>query len=477
MTENYKTRDGEWEKVDYSARRQARKVAKEKKRKKMLFSIIGIILVAFLLNALYKQSLGYIVLLDDVVVAQVKNKKETTKIWDDLIETEIQRIGQTVVPAHELTLKKAGKKIAGFLEGEELKNLLMDKGVWLTEVHTVKVDGNPLFSLADEKKVESILEEYKQRFNPKLDEDVKLLSLGFKENIEIVHEMVEANELGTEEDAWEELETLKIANSEYEIKKGDNFWDIARKFETSTEELMQLNPEAKPERLMPGQKILIKLGQPQITVQAILETTVLEPIPAPTKYINDSTLLTNDRKVVEEGAPGEKEVVYKITFENGFESATEVLEETILKEPVERVIKKGTRTVLSRGVGRNYGVVSASRITSNYGWRTHPIYKTKSFHEGVDLAAPAGRPVYAYTSGTVSFAGRTGGLGLAVYINHGNGLETRYGHLSKIDVKQGQKVSTGAKIGAVGNTGVSTGPHLHFEVRKNGKTQNPWNYI
>lgn len=472
-----KTPGNEWEKVNFSTRRQARKIAKQKRRRNTLWVVIGLIILAFTLNVIYKQSFGYFVLIDDVVVAQVKNKKETEKIWDELIAEETSKLGQEVMPAYEITIEKAGKKIAGFREGDELKELLKEKTIWLTEVYTVKVDGKPLFSLADEKVVKNILEEYKQRFNPELDEDVKLLSLGFKEEVEIIQEMVEVKDFDTVEKAWGELDTLKIANSEYEIKKGDNFWDIARKFETNTEELMQLNPEAKPERLMPGQKILIKLGQPQISVQAILETTVLEPIPAPIKYIDDSTLLTNDRKVVEEGAPGEKEVIYKITFENGYESAVEALEETILKEPVERVIKKGTRTVLSRGVGRNYGVVSASRITSNYGWRTHPIYKTRTFHDGVDLAAPTGRSVFAYTSGTVTFAGRTGALGLAVYINHGNGIETRYGHLSKINVKQGQKVSTGAIIGAVGNTGLSTGPHLHFEVRKNGVTQNPWNYI
>src|SRR5690606_35342873 len=171
-----------------------------------------------------------------------------------------------------------------------------------------------------------------------------------------------------------------------------------------------------------------------------------------TKYIDDASLLRNDRRVVEEGAPGEKEVKYKIVLENGHESIMEVLAEKVLKEPVERVVKRGRRTFLARGVGRNFGVVSATRVTSDYGWRIHPIYKTRRFHEGIDLAAPVGRSVHAYTSGTVTFAGRTAGLGLAVYIDHGNGLETRYGHLSKIYVKKGQKVSTGDKIGAVGST-------------------------
>ncbi len=477
MTGDYQPQVKTWENVDFAARRRARKEAKQKRQKSMLYGTIGLIVLVFLVSFLYKQSFGYVLALDDTVVAQVKDKKEAEGIWDDLIQEETQKFGKAVTPSKELTIEKAGKKIADFYAGDELKNLLKGQIGWLTEIYTVKVDGEPFFSLIEKNLVENILEEYRERYNVELDEDVELLSLGFKEEVAVVEELADIKNLDSIEKALDKLNTLKIANSEYEIKKGDNFWDIARKYETSTEELMQLNPDAKPEKLMPGQVILIKLGQPQITVQAVLETTVLESIPAPIKYIDDSSLLTNDRRVVEEGAPGEKEVVYKIIYENGFESVIEALQETILKEPVERVIKKGTRTVLSRGVGRNYGVVAASRITDNYGWRTHPITKVRTFHEGVDLAAPAGRSVFSYASGTVSFAGRSGGLGLAVYINHGNGLETRYGHLSSISVKQGQKVATGTIVGKVGSTGLSTGPHLHFEVRKNGVTQNPFNYI
>ena len=118
----------------------------------------------------------------------------------------------------------------------------------------------------------------------------------------------------------------------------------------------------------------------------------------------------------------------------------------------------------------NFGVVNGKRVSSLFGNRVQPITGRKTFHDGLDIAANQGNAVYAYTSGTVVQAGWNGGYGLSIVVDHGGGLKTRYAHLSKIYVKVGQKVKTGEKIGAVGSTGNSTGPHLHFEVIKNGKT-------
>lgn len=447
------------------------------KERKVFFSILSLLAVVVLLVVLQKQSSCYEIFVGSQAVAQVEDKKEAGKIWDELLADQAKKTGQEVVPSGEIEFKKTPKKDAILLDGQELKQALERQVEFLTTGYTVKVNGEPLFSLKSRQAVEEILEEYKREFQPEIEEGVEIIAIGFKEQVEITEELVRIDGLTQEDKAREELRALEILDTIYEIKKGDNFWDIARAHEMGVSELMQLNPDAVPEKLMPGQEILIKAGQPRVTVSVELKTTVVEDIPPPTRYIDDSSLLSNDRRIVEPGVPGEKEVVYQITLENGHEANTEVLQETILKEPTERVVKKGTRTFLARGVGRNYGIVSARRVTSNYGYRTHPIYKTRRFHEGIDLAAPRGRSVHAYSAGTVTFAGRTGALGLAVYINHGNGLETRYGHLSKIHVKKGEKVATGAKIGAVGSTGLSTGPHLHFEVRKNGKHQNPWDYI
>src|SRR5690606_33494646 len=111
------------------------------------------------------------------------------------------------------------------------------------------------------------------------------------------------------------------------------------------------------------------------------------------------------------------------------------------------------------------------------GWRTHPIYKTAEFHPGMDFAAPTGTELYATGDGVVELAANTSnGYGIHVVIDHGYGYRTLYGHMSKLAVKAGRKVKRGDLIGYVGSTGLSTGPHVHYEVFKNGERVNPINF-
>lgn len=118
-----------------------------------------------------------------------------------------------------------------------------------------------------------------------------------------------------------------------------------------------------------------------------------------------------------------------------------------------------------------------TRVASGYGWRIHPIYKTEKLHTGMDFTAPVGTEIYATGNGTVVKVEKDGrGYGNNVIINHGFGYETLYGHMSKFSVRPGQKVKRGDLIGSVGNTGTSTGPHLHYEVHKNGNPVNPVNF-
>jgi len=112
-------------------------------------------------------------------------------------------------------------------------------------------------------------------------------------------------------------------------------------------------------------------------------------------------------------------------------------------------------------------------ITSRFGYRYHPVLHYQRLHSGIDIGAGAGSPVYAAGAGEVFFASWRGGYGQCIIILHGGGISTLYGHLSQIRVRAGQSVRRGQHIGAVGSTGLSTGPHLHFEVRRNGAPVNP----
>lgn len=118
-------------------------------------------------------------------------------------------------------------------------------------------------------------------------------------------------------------------------------------------------------------------------------------------------------------------------------------------------------------------VASSVPITSEYGWRTHPITGNRKFHAGIDFGAGYGQPIYAVAAGRVTLAGNKGGYGNTVVIEHSNRESTLYGHASELLVSAGQQVVQGQLIGRVGSTGFSTGPHLHFEVHINRQHTNP----
>lgn len=153
-------------------------------------------------------------------------------------------------------------------------------------------------------------------------------------------------------------------------------------------------------------------------------------------------------------------------------------EEQAASNSVERQILAMQRTPqgkarLSRAFSGNLSLPCGGRITSRFGWRIHPIKKTRRFHTGVDLACPTGTPIHCAGSGVVILSGWNGAYGKAVIVDHGGGVTTLYGHCSSLNVRSGQSVSKGQVVGRVGSTGWSTGPHCHYEKRINGKPVNP----
>ena len=134
------------------------------------------------------------------------------------------------------------------------------------------------------------------------------------------------------------------------------------------------------------------------------------------------------------------------------------------------------RSVLKETLPSLYPI-DAPYTSSSYGWRMDPILGKRAFHEGIDFSAPIGEPIFATAGGIVVEAGRSGAYGNLVTINHGGGLQTRYAHISKILVKKGDIVQKEQLIAFVGNTGRSTGPHLHYEIRYKKRSLDPKQYL
>ncbi|MBD2214435.1 peptidoglycan DD-metalloendopeptidase family protein [Nostoc linckia FACHB-104] len=164
--------------------------------------------------------------------------------------------------------------------------------------------------------------------------------------------------------------------------------------------------------------------------------------------------------------------------QNQLEQDSKNLEVLIQQKVAEAHSKanSNSKSVIIRGTGM-FAYPSDAATSSPFGWRIHPILGYRRFHAGLDFAASYGSTIRAADSGTVIFAGWYGGYGKAVIIDHGNGITTLYGHTSELFVTEGQGVQRGQAISSVGSTGLSTGPHLHFEVRRDGTPVDPASYL
>lgn len=184
------------------------------------------------------------------------------------------------------------------------------------------------------------------------------------------------------------------------------------------------------------------------------------------------------------------EYEYQTKYDALDESVKQKREELIRiqqdNEQLERQLSEYLNSINNSGiVGGSNGVSpsgylrpSTGPITSNYGWRTHPVRGSKSMHTGVDFGGKTGDTIIASRAGEVAFAGWYNNVyGNVVILNHGGGYQTFYAHMSKVSVSKGQVVDQGQRVGFMGSTGLSTGSHLHFEVRKDGSSLNPFNFL
>ncbi|QQE79463.1 M23 family metallopeptidase [Alicyclobacillus sp. SO9] len=216
-------------------------------------------------------------------------------------------------------------------------------------------------------------------------------------------------------------------------------------------------------------------SQPLLTVDASEVVQKQVNVKYPVKRIKDARAAAGTVKVVAKGQSGVVSEKVRQVYKNGKLVSSKVLSKDVLKKPVTQVEDVGTNRGIAAG-NWIWPVPSSHIITSGYGPRY--LFGRWGFHPGIDIGCPVGTPIVATNDGVVEDAGwNSGGYGIWIKLNNGHGIETVYGHLSKVKVHPGETVAKGQVIGYSGATGFVTGPHLHYEIRKNGQHINPQPYM
>ncbi len=304
--------------------------------------------------------------------------------------------------------------------------------------------------------------------------ELGILSMNFAQEVEIVETYLPESQLKPVEQAIEEVTKEQETVTTYEVVSGDTLSEISLKVNIPLDDLIAMNETLENENSMirVGDELIITVPEPELSVKYQEENYVEEVYDADVIYVDEDSWYTNQTQVLQQPSSGFRKVIAVTSYLDNKVVDREIIKEEIVMEAVPKIVKRGTR------IPPTYiKPISGGRLSSGYGKRSRPTKGASTFHKGVDWAVPTGTAVYASCGGTVAKAGWGSGYGYVVYINHEDGRQTRYGHLSKVLVKAGQTVKQGEKIALSGNTGVSTGSHLHFEILINGVQKNPLNYL
>ena len=306
------------------------------------------------------------------------------------------------------------------------------------------------------------------------DYDLGIMEMDFSEDVEIVESYLPLSQLTLLSDAVEQVTKEQEVPSVYTVVSGDTLSAIALKVNIPMEDIVAMNDslETVETTIRVGQELVITVPVPEISVTRTERNYYEETYDADVIYIDNDSWYTTKSQVLQQPSAGFRKVVADVHYVNDKETSRDLLKEEIVKEAVAKIVERGTKTPPTF-----IRPISGGRKTSGFGPRHISVKGASTYHQGLDLATPTGTSVYASCGGTVSKAGWGSGYGYVVYIDHEGGSQTRYAHLSKILVKVGQKVKQGERIALSGNTGVTSGPHVHFEILLNGKRVDPEKYI
>ncbi|MGI6486434.1 MAG: peptidoglycan DD-metalloendopeptidase family protein [Tepidanaerobacteraceae bacterium] len=438
-------------------------------KKKLIAVCCCVALCALIFAAVYSRSI-YAISVDGKFIGNLKNLDTMERIQEELKDRFEDKNGADV----EFVQNIEAIKVRAWGREVDTEEQLLAK---LNEALSVRVksiglciNGQEVATVKDKETVEAVLDEVKGHYVSM--HDGELLKIEVAESVKLVEKFSNPQSIMSPEEVKNMILKGTPKTEIYEVKKGDTLWSISKEQGVSLEELINANQQLKSEhKLAIGDEINLTATKPLLNVTVVKRVTYQETIPYKTEVVKDNSLWIWDEKVKQPGESGIREIVAQVAYTNGVKVDQKELDSKVLKEPVKKVVARGTKSqVAYRGSGRfSWPVIGT--ISSAYGKRG------SEFHTGLDIAAKKGSPIMAANSGVVTFAGYRGGYGNLVIIDHGGGIQTYYAHANSISVSKGDSVNKGQKIATIGTTGRTTGPHVHFEVRINGSPTNPINYL
>lgn len=306
------------------------------------------------------------------------------------------------------------------------------------------------------------------------DFDYGITSLAYEDEIEIVESYLAKDDITPLDEAISLVTELQDVQKIYEVQAGDTLSEISLNNNIPLETIIELNDSLEDENstIQIGEELIITSPEPELSVTWQEEVYVEEDYEAEIQYVDNDDWYTTDKVVLQQPSAGHHKIAAVKTYHNEEEVSTEILKEEVTLAAVPKIVERGTK------IPPTYiKPLSGGRLSSQFGRRSAPVRGASTYHKGVDWATPIGTTVVASSAGTVVKAGWGSGYGYVVYINHADGRQTRYAHLSKVLVKVGQSVSQGQRIALSGNTGRSSGPHVHFEILIGGSQVNPLKYL
>lgn len=388
---------------------------------KLTLAILLPLLIIIVVDGKFNNLEAYI---DSKIIGYVENREETLQVYNELI-TDISTAYENVnLEKNEVEFKKIKENTILLSNKKEIQKGILESITGKARAFELNISGKNFGYINSAEKVNDVL---------------KLVTDKYIERLDIAKEDLISADIKCKIDVKET--TIDVAN----IKTQDEISNQI--YETSVNEEGLLNIDIK------------------------VKETVEEEIPADTIVVNDDTMYLGQ---IEEklGESGKKLVFKEVVYSNEGVSYSTVLKEQVLAFPQNTVIHRGSKNPYDYGIAFLSRPTRGGFTTSNYGARW------ESFHKGMDIAGNVGDDVMAAIDGEVTYAQyNDGGYGNLIMIKHANEMVTYYAHLSNIYVSVGDKVAKGNVIGLVGNTGFSTGPHLHFELRVGGEPVNPAKYL